>query len=82
MAASGLWYIPDAPAPQQPQDKIVEDGQGLRRLPRADMIPILAQRFIPPVMQSILDLPMPAHQREQSLGTRFRRGETRHPVDL
>src|SRR5260370_22398333 len=55
---------------KQTEHHSVEDGQDVRRMTHAELGMILIHRYIPAMMQSILDSPMSTHQLQQSLRRR------------
>jgi len=49
-------------ARDQSHDNIVENGEHLGRVAHAQLRVIFAQGAIPPIVQAILDAPLPEHQ--------------------
>ncbi len=62
VVTAGTGHIALALSENQAKDQIVKQGQRLCSTAFRQVIPIFAQRDIPPIVQTILDAPMTALQ--------------------
>ena len=79
VVSASIWHIVHAAPEQQPENQVVGDGHCAGAL-SGETTAVLAQSLVSPIVQSVLDTPVSAHNAKESVRTGLRGRQTGHAI--